>query len=197
MNIFNYRNKRNKGFTLIELLVVISIIGMLSSVVLVSLQSARVKARETKLFVEVKELQKALELYRLDNGSYPGGGSWYSYTCVQANFGATNALTDIFNNNFTSKYISKIPEELTTCGLKYAPSTATTNVTGYKCGYIGQVPFEWDGFDGVNPNPMPGVNRYGYVIVITTSENSFNDYPVLYSGANPIPTNKCILGPVM
>jgi prepilin-type N-terminal cleavage/methylation domain-containing protein len=63
---------KNRGFTLIELLVVISIIGLLASVTLVALQSVKTKAKETKNFVEIKEFVKALELYILDNNSYPG-----------------------------------------------------------------------------------------------------------------------------
>ncbi len=62
----------NKGFTLIELLVVIAIIGILSSVVLASLNSARQKARDARRIADIKQIQLALELYADSNsGSYP------------------------------------------------------------------------------------------------------------------------------
>ena len=57
------RVKRPSGFTLIELLVVISIIGLLASVVLVSLNGARAKARNARRLADIKQLQTALELY--------------------------------------------------------------------------------------------------------------------------------------
>ncbi|HEY9582960.1 MAG TPA: type II secretion system protein [Candidatus Paceibacterota bacterium] len=64
--------KRNKGFTLIELLVVIAIIGILSSVVLASLNTAREKARDARRISDIKQLQLALELSADDNdGNYP------------------------------------------------------------------------------------------------------------------------------
>ena len=63
----------DKGFTLIELLVVISIIGLLSSVVLASLSTARASARDSERIAAVKQIQNALELYALDHGGdYPG-----------------------------------------------------------------------------------------------------------------------------
>ncbi len=63
--------QRNKGFTLIELLVVIAIIGILASVVLASLGSARTKSRDTSKAAQIKEVKKAMEAYYLDNGAYP------------------------------------------------------------------------------------------------------------------------------
>ena len=63
--------KSGKGFTLIELLVVIAIIGVLSSVVIASLNTARTKARDAKRITEVKQLMVALELYYDENGHYP------------------------------------------------------------------------------------------------------------------------------
>jgi prepilin-type N-terminal cleavage/methylation domain-containing protein len=64
--------KRNiRGFTLVELLVVIAIIGILASIVVVSLNNARVRARDTKRIGEVGQLQIALEGYFNDLGSYP------------------------------------------------------------------------------------------------------------------------------
>ncbi|MFQ5661819.1 MAG: type II secretion system protein [Candidatus Paceibacteria bacterium] len=65
-------NKAGKrGFTLIELLVVIAIIGILSSVVLASLNSARQKSRDAKRIAELRQLQTALQLYYEDNQGYP------------------------------------------------------------------------------------------------------------------------------
>lgn len=63
---------KNRGFTLIELLVVIAIIGILSSVVLASLNSARQKSRDARRVADIKQLQTALELYYDANSSvYP------------------------------------------------------------------------------------------------------------------------------
>jgi prepilin-type N-terminal cleavage/methylation domain-containing protein len=70
----NQRNQRRQyrvGFTLIELLVVISIIGLLASVVLVSLNSARAKARYTQALGDMKQLATAAELYHSAGNDYP------------------------------------------------------------------------------------------------------------------------------
>jgi type II secretion system protein G len=78
--------RKNKGFTLIELLVVIAIIGILSSVVLASLNSARTKSRDAKRVSDIKQLQLALELYFDDNGSYPAVTDLDSSTLVADGF---------------------------------------------------------------------------------------------------------------
>ena len=60
-----------KGFTLIELLVVIAIVGILSSVVLASLNSARLKSRDTRRLADIKQIQNAITLYFDANAVYP------------------------------------------------------------------------------------------------------------------------------
>lgn len=63
--------KGTRGFTLIELLVVIAIIGILSSIVLASLNTARLKSRDARRVADLKQIQLAMQLYYDANSSYP------------------------------------------------------------------------------------------------------------------------------
>ncbi len=70
MKFISFKNKTS-GFTLIELLVVIAIIGILSSVVLASLSTARQKSRDAKRISDVGQIQLAAELFFDATSSYP------------------------------------------------------------------------------------------------------------------------------
>lgn len=112
-----------RGFTLIELLVVIAIIGILSSIVLASLNSARKKGRDARRISDIKQLQLALELSYDAHSAYP------------------TALSTA--NLVTPGYISSIPgdpsssvacttgAEASCYGYAVAPSGCTTACTTY------------------------------------------------------------------
>lgn len=79
-------NKKQHGFTLIELLVVIAIIGVISTIVLASLNTARMKSRDAKRISDLHQIRLALEMYYHDNGNYPVLAFWtYSTDAVAWN----------------------------------------------------------------------------------------------------------------
>lgn len=99
-------NKNSKGFTLIELLVVISIISLLSAVVLASLNSARVKARDVIRKENLIQLRTAINNYFLDNGSYPNPGmAWRG----AATYGAWGTGSTGYVPGLVPTYISILP----------------------------------------------------------------------------------------
>ena len=63
-----------RGFTLVELMVVIVIIGLLATVVMINVLPSQDKAMVTKARADIATLEQAMEMYRLDNLTYPGGG---------------------------------------------------------------------------------------------------------------------------
>jgi general secretion pathway protein G len=107
--------KGSKGFTLIELLVVIAIIGILSSVVLASLSTARAKSRDARRISDVGQIQLALELYYDATSSYP----------IAANVNAVGTAPAALNNLATA-YIPKVPTDPTS-NTYYVYGGATTS----------------------------------------------------------------------
>ncbi len=62
---------RTNGFTVIELLVVIVVIGILATITIVSFNGVQQRARLVVAQVDLANLSKQLELYKIDKGSYP------------------------------------------------------------------------------------------------------------------------------
>lgn len=122
--------QKNKGFTLIELLVVIAVIGILASVVMVSLNSARGKARDSNRMAAIRELQKALEFYYDKYGTYPVKtedecGNTEGYTVANNNF-----MQSLVTEGFLGSIITD-PGKIN-CNLQYTDRSEY----GFRQGYV-------------------------------------------------------------
>lgn len=93
--------KKQKGFTLIELLVVIAIIGILSTIVLVSLNSARNKANDVAIKAAVEQARSQAELIYDGSASYAGLCNGAVLNTAHATYGTqlTQIHNSITNNN--------------------------------------------------------------------------------------------------
>jgi general secretion pathway protein G len=67
---------KKNGFTLIEILVAASIIAVLSVVGVTSFTSINKRSRDARRKSDVEQVRSALEMWRSDNGSYPGNTTW-------------------------------------------------------------------------------------------------------------------------
>ena len=105
------------GFTLIELLVVISIIGILATIILASLNNARNSARIVKARAEVSQIRKAIAFLENDANEWPGhktiddvqtgvsGNEMWDLTVPEAGL----AVTDGSFQNWDGPYMNTIP----------------------------------------------------------------------------------------
>lgn len=92
-----------RGFTLIELLVVIAIIGLLASIIMVSLSGAKAKSRDARRQADIKSIQLALSLYYNDNGMYPK-----NIYCVTGGTGCTGVAPA---SGLAPTYLPTVPRD--------------------------------------------------------------------------------------
>lgn len=112
----------SSGFTLIEILVVVAVIGMLSAVILVSLNQARARGRDARRKADMIQVHKALELYANDNnGAFPStGGAWWGVSVNGGN--RTTSGVNAYIPSLTPNYIRVLPTD---------PRGITTAWSGY------------------------------------------------------------------
>jgi len=130
-----------RAFTLIELLVVISIIGLLSTIALVTTNSARVKARDATRKANLVQVAKALELYYNDNGQYPDTGGIANWQgAPTAYYGLPDSGPTQWIPGLTPNYMALLPHDPDTNHPKVYCQTVptwagyiyTSNKTDYK-----------------------------------------------------------------
>ncbi|MBE0598738.1 MAG: type II secretion system major pseudopilin GspG [Desulfuromonadales bacterium] len=63
--------RTQKGFTLIEIMVVVVILGILAGIVVPRLLDRPEEAKRTKAATDLRGIEQALAMYKLDNGFYP------------------------------------------------------------------------------------------------------------------------------
>ncbi len=69
--VLTERLAKRRGFTLIELLIVIVILGILATILYPKVFGAPEQARRVKAHTDITAIESALQLYKIDNGTYP------------------------------------------------------------------------------------------------------------------------------
>jgi len=92
---------KNRGFTLIELLVVIVIIAIISTLVIVNVNSSRVKSRDARRKADLLTLSFALEQYYTENRQFP----------MQAGIISSDNPGELYDKLLNRGYVSSIPTD--------------------------------------------------------------------------------------
>jgi type II secretion system protein G len=148
--VFKMSPLSTRGFTLIELLVVIAIIGILSSVVLASLSTARAKARDVRRTLDIRQVRTAMEEYNNDHGSYPprrdGAGN-----ALADNTGGYLGYTIQFD---LAPYMSKVVHDPLLSGYAAGDYLYVRDINLQ--GYAIRIQYENTGFCKTGVNVLPG-----------------------------------------
>jgi len=98
------KNSLREGFSLIELLIVIVILGGLVAVVAPGLMDSADKARRDTVCLKMKDLEKRLDMFKLDNGVYPETDEGFQALI-------TNPDSDRYPGYAPSGYLKRIPKD--------------------------------------------------------------------------------------
>lgn len=102
---------KQNGFTIVELLIVIVVIGILAAISLVAYTGVKERGTYAKMRTELSSLNKAIQLYYADNGSYPITPAGASGQVCSGNWcGWLHSTGDDFIPGLSPKYISTTPQ---------------------------------------------------------------------------------------
>lgn len=128
-----------KGFTLIELLVVVAIIGILSTVVLASLGTARTKAKDAKVKGQLSSARTQMTLYTDSNALVAGATCAVAPFNVAASAGGVKDILDATDkdiNGTAATYANMSCKSTTPSNWAISvrlPSSPTTGTMKYFC----------------------------------------------------------------
>lgn len=196
-----------KGFTLIELLVVISIIGLLSSVVLASLNTAREKARDARRITDIRQVQNALEIYHSQFNAYPdftnhAGLREDSCTNRLAQTGYPIAGWDsVLDELVNANIFSSLPRDP-----QHSPGNTSRPLKCYTYTTSTHSNILLQGCRNIETGVYEAHDQYEYVLHFSTERNPTKGYVINWpdsSTANtgPVtnfsnkPYNNCVFGP--
>jgi len=110
--------KFKKGFTLVELLIVISILGVLTTIGLVSFASAQMRGRDSQRKSDLKQISTSLELYFSDHQAYPTSTSGKINACPSTTATSCNWGSGEFTDGATT-YFRTLPRDPTNSNSYY------------------------------------------------------------------------------
>lgn len=175
---------RNKAFTLIELLLVVAIIGILATIVISSLNTARNRAKDAKIKTLMSQLRTQAELFALEHGSYLGVGTPWGNDdiseCRSSGVGGDGTLLD-------PEMSDNITKEMYEVWL----ISKDTGYTRIFCGVGGGGGDSW-AFAAPLFNPIPGTTGWCVDSSGNSQEVSF-DFNIagLQLGGNASRASKC------
>jgi prepilin-type N-terminal cleavage/methylation domain-containing protein len=188
---------KKRGFTLIELLVVISIISLLSSIVLSSLNSARAQGRDAQRVQNLRQVQLAIEQYIAVNGEAPllgetssqGMGEWKNLEVALSPYISSlpeDPCTDCETNwnmqeglnpgqwIFDSSYFEKYQKGNSISGIRMIYRTGEGVVASCRGGSVG----------ATSPSGGPCPDRTSYVLFYNAYETFDDSRGAYYAGIN-------------
>lgn len=160
-------NHKENGFTLVELLVVISIIGLMSSVILVALNGARSKARDARRVADAQEILNALSIEYSNNGKLP---------CHKPYDISTSPTFMQFL--VTDKLLGDNPADPVNAGIYTYDYMTFKNVTGGPCGQVAYI-------DYTTENPI--TSCVGSGILLSQGEPYNNHCHIFFPGSPNCP----------